>query len=188
MGDLRTKRTYKLLKDSLLKLLSEQSFDNIKVNDICEVAMVHRTTFYSHFNDKYELLDYVINETEKDIVGEISMANIDSPRSFYTKLISNVLDYLESNKLFFRSIIQHNNSTGIFTVIHNYTIKQLKNLFEVQEQNGIKIDVPISVIAEFYSGAVTSTIIWWLQSNSKVTKKDLEKYIVNLVFENPLEI
>jgi len=53
MGDLRTIRTYKLLKDSLLELLSKDSFDNIKVNDICNLAMVHRTTFYSHFADKY---------------------------------------------------------------------------------------------------------------------------------------
>ena len=67
MGDLRTQRTYKLLKDSLLQLLSQKSFDSIRVNDICDLAMVHRTTFYSHFNDKYELLDYVIKETEKDI-------------------------------------------------------------------------------------------------------------------------
>ena len=65
MGDLRTARTYKLLKDSLLQLLSEKSFDNIKVNDICDLAMVHRTTFYSHFSDKYELLDTVFKYNTK---------------------------------------------------------------------------------------------------------------------------
>ena len=71
MGDLRTIRTYKLLKDSLLELLSKDSFDNIKVNDICNLAMVHRTTFYSHFSDKYELLEYVISEVEKEITGNL---------------------------------------------------------------------------------------------------------------------
>ena len=62
MGDLRTTRTYLLLKNALLELLSKQSFDTIKVNDICNLAMVHRTTFYSHFSDKYELLDYCVND------------------------------------------------------------------------------------------------------------------------------
>ena len=184
MGDLRTQRTYKLLKDSLLQLLSQKSFDIIRVNDICDLAMVHRTTFYSHFNDKYEFLDYVIKETEKDIVGNISEDQFDTPRSFYTSLISNVLDYLGSNKPFFRSLIQNNYSTGIFTVVHNYTIKQVTLLFEKQIKSGLKFDVPTSVMAEFYSGAVTSTIIWWLQSNSKISENDLKKYMVSLLFDH----
>lgn len=39
MGDLRTLRTYTLLQKALLELLSKQSFDSIKVNDICNVAI-----------------------------------------------------------------------------------------------------------------------------------------------------
>ena len=49
MEDLRVQRTYLLLKNALLELLAKKSFDEIKVNDICNLAMIHRTTFYSHF-------------------------------------------------------------------------------------------------------------------------------------------
>lgn len=44
--DLRIRRTYKLLSESLLDLLSENKFEDISVTDICEKAMIHRTTFY----------------------------------------------------------------------------------------------------------------------------------------------
>lgn len=64
MNDLRVKRTYILLKNALFELLAHQSFEEIKVNDICNLAMVHRTTFYSHFSDKYELLEYCIKDVE----------------------------------------------------------------------------------------------------------------------------
>ena len=37
--------------------LSERSFNDITVNDICQRAMVHRTTFYKHYPDKYTLLE-----------------------------------------------------------------------------------------------------------------------------------
>ena len=86
MGDLRTIRTYKLLKDSLLELLSKDSFDNIKVNDICNLAMVHRTTFYSHFADKYELLDYAIKDIENDLISDFSKNKFDTAKDFYTAL------------------------------------------------------------------------------------------------------
>ena len=62
MEDLRVQRTYLLLKNALLELLAKKSFDEIKVNDICNLAMIHRTTFYSHFQDKYDLLEYCKQE------------------------------------------------------------------------------------------------------------------------------
>ena len=80
MGDLRTLRTYTLLQKALLELLSKQSFDSIKVNDICNVAMIHRTTFYSHFSDKYELLDYVIKNLEDDLLAGFDVTDYSSSK------------------------------------------------------------------------------------------------------------
>src|SRR5690348_2615064 len=67
-SDLRVRRTYKLLWNALEELLSEpsQSFNTITVNQICERAMVHRTTFYKHFEDKYDLLFFGMSEFKYD--------------------------------------------------------------------------------------------------------------------------
>ena len=56
--DLRQRRTRKLLADALLSLLEERPLSEISVVDICQRAMVHRTTFYAHFDDKLALLRY----------------------------------------------------------------------------------------------------------------------------------
>ena len=53
--DLRVIKT-KALSSSLLQLLEQQLFQTITVNQICDNALVHRTTFYKHFYDKYDLL------------------------------------------------------------------------------------------------------------------------------------
>ncbi|MFC7558721.1 TetR/AcrR family transcriptional regulator [Paenibacillus farraposensis] len=57
--DLRVKRTHKLLWSALGELLLDpkKEFSSITINEICEKAMVHRTTFYKHFVDKYDLLN-----------------------------------------------------------------------------------------------------------------------------------
>ena len=54
--DLRQRKTRRQLTEALSQLLEERPFADISVVDLCERAMVHRTTFYSHFNDKQELL------------------------------------------------------------------------------------------------------------------------------------
>lgn len=182
MGDLRTTRTYKLLKDALLELLSKDSFDNIKVNDICNLAMVHRTTFYSHFADKYELLDYAINDIEGELLDSFKNKKFDTSKDFYTGLIMNLLNYLGDRKLFFRNMLTNNYSAGIITVLHNSAITNITDLLEKEEKAGVKFNTPIKIMAEFYSGAVTSIIFWWLTSNSKISEEELCDYIVTLIF------
>ena len=53
--DLRIIKTQKILYNTLLELLKEQPFEKIKVSNICQRARINRSTFYSHYNDKYEL-------------------------------------------------------------------------------------------------------------------------------------
>ena len=64
--DLRQKKTRRLLVEALAQLLTERPFQELSVVDICRRAMVHRTTFYAHFNDKQELLHYLLEGLEQE--------------------------------------------------------------------------------------------------------------------------
>ena len=108
MNDLRVKRTYILLKNALFELLAHQSFEEIKVNDICNLAMVHRTTFYSHFSDKYELLEYCIKDVEDELTQKIKYNKYSNLREFYTNLIMSLLEYIADNKKFFKNVLKNN--------------------------------------------------------------------------------
>ena len=183
MGDLRTKRTYKLLQDALFKLLEKKSFDEIKVNDICELAMIHRTTFYTHFSDKYELLDYVISEVEKEITNDLNFSVYNSLEEFYTNMVMNVLNYIDNNKKFFYSLLNKNEDINLFRIFYHTCISYIKEMIEKEERNGVKHTVPVDLICEFYTGAVVSTIDWWLKTKSKLSKEELCNYITKLIFE-----
>ena len=53
MADLRIEKTRKALKRAFLELLEKESFENITVAELCDLAEVRRATFYTHFPDKY---------------------------------------------------------------------------------------------------------------------------------------
>ncbi|MFR2534433.1 MAG: TetR/AcrR family transcriptional regulator C-terminal domain-containing protein [Clostridia bacterium] len=185
MEDLRTKRTYKLLKDALFELLTKQSFDSIKVSDICDLAMVHRTTFYTHFSDKYELLEYCIREIEQEIILNMKDNNYTNRREFYTNMIMNVLTYISGNKKFFKLLLKKNEETNFFNIFTNSCISCIHEMLEEEELSGIKHYMSIEVISNFYSGAVISTIVWWLKTNSKLNEKELCENLITLIFDNP---
>ena len=70
--DLRIIKTKKNLYDSLTKLMSIKEFEDIKVSDVCNLALINRSTFYAHFNDKYELLNSFIYDLKDDLQEQIS--------------------------------------------------------------------------------------------------------------------
>ena len=61
--DPRIIRTRKLLMDAFIKLTRKKDFKDITIKDITDEATVNRATFYSHFQDKYDLVDTVITES-----------------------------------------------------------------------------------------------------------------------------
>ena len=51
--------TKNALADALKSLMREKNFDKISVLDICEKCNMNRKSFYYHFRDKYDLLNWI---------------------------------------------------------------------------------------------------------------------------------
>lgn len=60
--DRRTRYTRATIKEVFFELLKEEGFDKMSVTDICRRSEISRGTFYLHYEDKYALLDEVIDE------------------------------------------------------------------------------------------------------------------------------
>jgi AcrR family transcriptional regulator len=60
--DRRVRRTRRALHDALLALMIEKGYDAVTVQDVIDRADVGRSTFYSHFTDKRDLLDHGLDE------------------------------------------------------------------------------------------------------------------------------
>ena len=54
--DRRVERTQQLLRGALVSLIREKGFEALTVQDIIDRANVGRATFYSHFDNKEDLL------------------------------------------------------------------------------------------------------------------------------------
>ena len=60
--DLRVQKTKSSLKQALISLLTEKTFEQITVTEICTYSAISRITFYAHYADKYELADAVFQD------------------------------------------------------------------------------------------------------------------------------
>ncbi len=68
-GNQRTVQTEQKIKGVFLKLLGEKEFSRISVSEICARADIHRTTFYVHYQDVYDLMEKMVGEMYLEVVA-----------------------------------------------------------------------------------------------------------------------
>src|SRR5215467_6437225 len=102
-GDLRVRRTHKLLWEALMAELALRPFEEITVKAICERAMVQRTTFYKHYEDKYALLEQGIRQMYDALVAEVhvppSAFSVEHPPPYFIRLFEHVAAHQQFYKL-----------------------------------------------------------------------------------------
>ena len=100
--EITSMNTKKLLSSSLKKLMEHKKLSKITVSEIIADCGVNRKTFYYHFEDKYELLNWIYyTEGFARLVDGITLENWDSgqrlPAPWAEKLIIEKLESLKNN-------------------------------------------------------------------------------------------
>src|SRR5215471_4947702 len=102
--DLRVRRTHKLLWEALMTELSQRPFEEITVREICERAMVHRSTFYKHYTDKYALLEQGMRQMYAELVAAEehlppSAFSVEQPPPYFLRLFEHAAQHQPFYKL-----------------------------------------------------------------------------------------
>ena len=184
-SDLRTKKTKKLLRESLESLLRDKSLDDITVKEICEHASINRVTFYDHYFNKEELHDEIISQIEHDIIKEFKKDNslyyLDKN---YKKILRKLVDYFDNNRKHFNVFLSNPKNRLLFTSqLHKYFMKYLRKGIKVNDNKIDKkeIDNQILIKSQFISGALIYSFSWWLKDGFDISKEEFLKHICNLL-------
>lgn len=153
------------LANALKKLMKKHSINKITVKEVTNECGVTRRTFYNHFNDIYELLEWIY---EHEVIEELEQYyNLDG----WKIAINRVLQYTIDNKII---CINTFNSLG-----RDHLEKFLYNIFYSALQ-GVAIDITKDMdidenikneIIRFYTLAIVGEFILWLRNGLKEDSK-----------------
>lgn len=171
-----------MLSKALFEMLTEQPIEKINVNDICDRAMVHRTTFYKHFESKFHLLTFAIGELRDSIVSKCLKDDYDNEKSFYLALASNVLDFVDEKRTFLINIIDNIKSSDIILQIMETMQQNIKYI--LNEKNASKsYKLPKDAISAYLTGAFASLGEWYLLHEGKTTKEHILAFLDGVLDE-----
>jgi len=182
--DLRVQKTKKNIYESLISLLEKKTFECIKVSEICEGAMINRSTFYAHFEDKYALLDSFIKDLKENLKEALDTnTHITNTKEYYLKMIELLLNHIKEEKHVYQAIMQNNRNSVAMDMIYDALKEDVEK--RLAKEENILHNIPSSFIANFYLGAIFNIGMEWLRKNKKESKEEILNYLDYLLSISP---
>lgn len=158
-----------LLAESFKELALKQPIEKITIKEITDRAGVIRPTFYNHFQDKYELLEWIITRElmnpvepliQNGMVNEalvLLFTEIEKEKEFYTRA----------------SRLEGQNSFGSIAqgCVEKVLLKVIKNTSAGKKQKYVWLTP--ERIAEYYAQSMCYVVISWIQSGMTISAKEL---------------
>lgn len=160
--DARIQRTYDQLLQALTELLTEKTFDEVRVKDICERAGVHRSTFYDHFEDKYHLLTFGVQELMDILV--VALPNNDE--ASYRHVITRIFKYFLKNKQEYSLLFLDPRNASAKAIFQEEFTRALKGLYKSAHTGESMVDVNLR--CHFFTGGLFSVLCWWLENDTQI--------------------
>ena len=154
--------------ESLFVLLKGKTIENIQVTEICKKAGVGRSTFYKHFNNKNDIINYYL----MTLYQKYTETNIKQPTSkedFEYNMIT-LLTLIYKNKDELLLLLKNNLGQKMYEFLTDKLIL-ISNLRETKDYF-----YPYIIV-----GAIYSTIHAWSKNNFKNDINEVSASIVKII-------
>lgn len=171
--DLRVIKTKKALVDAMVQSLREKPFEDITVQYICDIAMVRRATFYSHFADKYELFGYAVHCVYQEFPSTKDLKTAADAKDVYTFIIEDAINFLTENTMIFRSMMNSQLSHMILNIVRSELEREILPFIEESIKRYSIQGITPKFVFNFYLNGLFGTFMWWLREGCPISKEEL---------------
>lgn len=180
--DKRSVRTRRTLMASFYVLLEQNSWEEITISLLCESAGIKRATFYLHFKDIHQFLDFCQTEIFNELFPPISQDAPPTTKEDYVEgLFNSIFVFLEAHRDMIRMNVQRAKSNKLLDLMHTAIAGELSSRGKDIIKRGYTLHVPAPIICEYYAGAYMAVIKYWLFGEAETTKGELIAYVKLLI-------
>ncbi len=157
--DRRVLKTQEALKQAVIGLMSEKKFDEITIQDIADRANLNRGTIYLHYQDKFDLLDKLI-EVHFNELEEMDKWACELD---WKEALVPYFEYFQKNYLFFSTMLASKEAPSSF---RSQLLASFMDGFrgEIDRDSGRNTSLNEEVILQFAGNAYVGIIEWWIKN------------------------
>lgn len=181
--DRRIQKTQEAIFEAFFSLLNEHSFQKISVGDIIEKANIGRSTFYSHFTSKDDLLTAVCEKLFDHVFISASYAEHANLANHATE--DSVIDHV--THIFYHFKENDEKILTLFEMNDDYFKRSLKQQLatylspEIETTYFKESPLPESLIQQHVISCFIACLNWWLRHAPEKTAEEMSQYYLALI-------
>ncbi len=144
---------------ALKKLITAKPINKITIKDITDSCGLNRQTFYYHFKDIYDLLDWSFRE-EFHFIDQY----LQDPDKTWEEILSSAVFYISQNKYICQCIVNGVGRDQLVLSLHNTIYEIIRKI--ILHSPAVK-QIPeryLDFTARFYTYAVSNYIFDWIKN------------------------
>ncbi|AAK76792.1 AcrR family transcriptional regulator [Clostridium acetobutylicum] len=174
--DRRIKYTKMVIKQSLITLLKNKPINKVTVTEICNLADINRSTFYTHYSNPYDLLDSI----EEELFEEVKSSLRDSEGE--TKIentVNEIFKAIAKNKELFKIFFSSHRDYGFlikfFGAVYNNSIDNFKSAFKSNN------DAQLEYLYNYILTGNASISYKWIKNGLKESPEEMASLVNRLI-------
>lgn len=170
--------TKRALEASLKNLLLQKPLNKITVGDIADDCGINRMTFYYHFKDIYDLIEWsCVEDATKALEGK---KTYDTWQEGFLNIFNAVLD----NKPFIMNVYRSVSREQIEMYLYKLTYNLLIDVVNEKSVGMAVSDEDKKFIADFYKYAFVGIMLNWIRNDMKEEPKQIVDHLSVLIHGN----
>lgn len=184
--DRRIIRSQEALKTALLTLMSQKPFSSISIKEIVELANYNRGTFYSHYQNKEDLLDDIMNKLIDELIKSfrapyetVDLFRIDELPANAVKIFEHIFQNASLYSLLLKSEVLPDIREKMFLALKQVVVEDL-------DDSADNLNRELHVIYSIH--ALLGLVFHWIEGGFKYSPEYMQDQLVLIINWRPSTI
>ena len=179
--DRRIQRTRSTLHQALMALVLEGPYEAITVQQILDRANVGRSTFYTHFQDKDELLMWG-TEHLRETLAAASRAPGAAPDPL--RFSRAMFEHAHGYRKVYRALVNSSVWPHVRQRIQNILADLIRReTASARRQSRAKSKLPQELFVHYLASTLMTVVTWWVDHNNSLSPEEIDEVFRGLVRE-----
>ena len=165
----------RMLCDGLYDLMQKKSFEKITIKQICDEVGVIRGTFYNHFMDKYEALEY--------LTKELLFSDFNKENNSHT-IFTHIISIIDEHQSFFERAFLIQGQNNFEDMLQNIFKEIFSQMMRGMEINFQKQPFDHLYLASFYAASLKFVVKEWVSHGCQTSCDEMSQRIEILIANN----
>ena len=168
-------QTKEIIKDTFWEILEEKPYNKITVQDIVNRCRVNRNTFYYHFQDIYDLVEWTCIEDTEKVLKE------NRTYDTWQEGFLAVFALAKKDKVFIDNIYRSVSLEMLEQYLYRLVYPLLKNVVDEKSKGFPVRDEDKEYIAHFYKYAFVGVLLDWVRHDMSESPESIVEKVSRIV-------